>query len=59
MRLRNKSVSSKHPKGMTQTVAFNAMAQKTDYDTVINAVNERYEERYTVGIEDRFINGVK
>jgi DNA-binding transcriptional MerR regulator len=41
-------VASKHPKGMTQTMSFNAMAEKTDYDTVISAVNERHEERYTL-----------
>ncbi|NHN33552.1 hypothetical protein [Paenibacillus agricola] len=40
-------ISSKHPKGMTQAAAFNATALKPNYDTVINAINERHEERYT------------
>jgi hypothetical protein len=40
-------ISAKHPKGMTQVAAFDAIASKVDLDTVINAINERHDKRYS------------
>lgn len=40
-------ISAKHPKGMIQVAAFDATGVKPDYEAVINAINERHEERYT------------
>lgn len=45
-------IASKHPKGMTQVAAFDATASKIDYNTLINAINERHDERYTT-LEDK------
>jgi hypothetical protein len=45
-------VSSKHPKGMIQIAAFEAIATKVDLDTVINDINERYDARYS-GLEEK------
>jgi len=40
-------ISAKHPKGMTQVTAFDAIAPKADIDTIINAINERHDKRYS------------
>jgi DNA-binding transcriptional MerR regulator len=40
-------ISAKHPKGMTQVAAFDAIAPKVDLDAVINAINERHDKRYS------------